>query len=161
MPCKMNKREGREKKQDGNFSPEWMGEKKHCKLSEEISAQFQTERRGAAELERLPSSGIHLICCDGDNPIIIRFTTQLCWYFISSLVLSCLSLVRLFSKDNLKHIHPPSINTLIIPIQLTMKNATTRVANEYSNIRIFEYFLSLNEYSLFEYVLSHIRLIFV
>ena len=32
MPCKMNKREGREKKWDGNFSPEWNGEKKHCKL---------------------------------------------------------------------------------------------------------------------------------
>ena len=32
MPCKMNQREGREKKWDGNFSPEWNGEKKHCKL---------------------------------------------------------------------------------------------------------------------------------
>ena len=32
MPCKMNQREGREKKWDGNFSPEWNDEKKHCKL---------------------------------------------------------------------------------------------------------------------------------
>ena len=32
-----------------------------------------------------------------------------------------------------------------------------RVANEYSNIRIFEYFLSLNKYSLFKYLFVEIH----
>ena len=37
----------------------------------------------------------------------------------------------------------------------------TRVANEYSNIQIFEYVLLLNEYSLFEYLTSRIRPLFI